>query len=79
MRGFVRKITASMQRKLTLKLMAKASFGCLLLTLIWVLYDMLMPARIHYLREIELISCWIILLVGWIVYFLNQFRDKRKQ
>ena len=62
--------------KLTLKTMLKATLGGILLTLGWYFFIRPLPVRIDYLREFELIALWIILLIGWIVYFIRQRKNK---
>ena len=63
--------------KLNLKTMLKASFACVLLTLGWYFFIRPLPARIDYFREFELIAVWIILLIGWIVYFFRLWKNKK--
>ena len=65
--------------KLNLKTMLKASFACVLLTLGWYFFIRPLPMRIDYFREFELIAIWIILLVGWIVYLLNLWKNKNRE
>ena len=62
--------------KLTLKIMLKATLGGILLTFGWYFFLRPLPVRIDYLREFELIALWIILLIGWIVYFIRQRKNK---
>ena len=63
--------------KLNLKTLLKATLGCVLLTLGWYFIIRPLPARIDYLREFELIAVWIILFIGWIVYFFNLWKNKK--
>ena len=60
--------------KLDLKTMLKATAGCILLTLLWHFFIRPLPARMNYLREFELIAIWILLFIGWIVFFLKLLR-----
>lgn len=62
--------------KLDLKTMLNASLTCVLLTLRWYFFIRPLPVRLDYLREFELIAIWIILLIGWIVYFFMQWKSK---
>lgn len=65
--------------KLDLKTMLKASFACVLLSLGWYFFIRPLPERIHYFREFELIIVWIILLIGWIVYFFSLWKNKNRK
>ena len=62
--------------KLDLKTLLKATLGCVLLTLGWHFFIRPLPARIHYLREFELIAVFSILFLGWIVYFLKLWNNR---
>ena len=62
--------------KLNLKTMLKATLGGVLLTLGWYFFIRPLPARIDFFREFELIAVWIILLIGWIVYFIRLWKNK---
>ena len=64
--------------KLDLKTMLKASLACILLTLGWYFCIRPLPVRIDYLREFELIGVWSILLIGWIIYFFNLWKNKQQ-
>ena len=64
--------------KLDLKTMLKGTLACVLLTLGWYFFIHPLPARIDYFREFELIAIWIILLIGWIVYFFRLWKNKRQ-
>ena len=64
--------------KLNLKTMLKASFACVLLTFGWYFFIRPLPGRIHYFREFELLAVWIILLIGWIVYFFRLWKNKKQ-
>lgn len=59
-----------------LKTMLKGTLACVLLTLGWYFFIRPLPARLDYLREFELITVWSILLMGWIVYFFRQWKNK---
>ena len=63
--------------KLNLKTMLKATLGGVLLTLGWYFFIRPLPARIDFFREFELIAVWIILLIGWIVYFFRLWQNKK--
>ena len=63
--------------KLDLKTMLKATLGGVLLTLGWYFCIRPLTVRIDYLREFELIALWIILLIGWIVYFFRLWKNKK--
>ena len=63
--------------KLNLKTMLKATIAGVLLTLGWYFFIRPLPVRIDYLREFELIAVWIILLIGWLVYFFNLWKNKK--
>lgn len=58
--------------------MLKASFACVLLTLGWYFFIRPLSGRIHYFREFELMAVWIILLIGWIVYFFRLWKNKKQ-
>lgn len=60
-----------------LKTILKATVACILLTLGWYFFIRPLPARIDYFRELELIALWIILLIGWIIYFFNLWKNKK--
>ena len=62
--------------KLDLKTLLKATLGCVLLTLGRYFFIRPFPARIHYLREFELIAVFSILFLGWIVYFLKLWKNR---
>ena len=62
---------------LNLKTLLKATAGCILLTLGWYFCIRPLPVRIDYLREFELIAIWILLLIGWIVFFLKLLRNNK--
>ena len=64
--------------KLDLKTMLKATLCGVLLTLGWYFLVRPLPVRIDYLREFELITVWIILLIGWIVYLFRLWKNKTK-
>lgn len=64
--------------KLDLKTLLKASLGGVLLTLGWYFFIRPLPVRIDYFREFELIAVWIILLIGWIVYFFKLWKNKKQ-
>ena len=64
--------------KLDLKTMLKATLGGVLLTLGWYFFIRPLPVRIDYFREFELIAVWIILLIGWIVYFFKLWKNKKQ-
>ena len=63
--------------KLDLKIMLKATLGCILLTLGWHFFIRPLPARIDYFREFELIALWIILLMGWTAYCFRLWKNKK--
>ena len=63
--------------KLDLKTMLKATLGGVLLTLGWYFCIRPLPSRIDYFREFELIAVWIILLVGWFIYFFRLCKNKK--
>ena len=62
-----------------LKTMLKGTLACVLLTLGWYFSIRPLPARIHYFREFELIIVWIILLIGWIIYFFSLWKNKNRK
>ena len=62
---------------MTRKTMLNATLGGILLTLGWYFFIRPLPARIDYLREFELIAVWIVLLIGWIVYLLKLWKNKK--
>ena len=61
-----------------LKTMLKATLGCGLLTLGWYYFIRPLPVRIGYFREFELIAVWIVLLIGWIVFLLKFWKNKKQ-
>ena len=63
--------------RLDLKTMLKGTLTCVLLTLGWYFFIRPLPVRLDYLREFELIAVWIILLIGWIVYFFKLWKNNK--
>ena len=61
-----------MKPRLTLKTMLIATLCCVIITAI----DILFGSRWVSPRQFKTILYWIILLIGWAVYFLDKFKHK---
>ena len=68
-----------MKPRVTLKFMLKATFACVLLTFIGIGFRFFSPIRIDYFDVFEGIAAWIVVGIGWTVYFLDLLRARRKQ
>lgn len=61
-----------MKPKLTLKSMLIVTLCCVLITAV----DLLLGTSWTSPRDFKTILYWIIILIGWAVYFLDRFRKK---
>ena len=61
-----------MKPRLTLKTMLLATLCCVLLTA----GDLLFGSKWVSPREFQTVLYWVILLIGWAVYFLDKFRNR---
>ena len=61
-----------MKPKLTLKMMLVATFCCVLLTAA----DLLFGSKWVSPKEFKTVLYWIIVLIGWAVYFLDKFKKR---
>lgn len=68
-----------MKRRFTLKYMLIATVCCITVTLTELLKAKYLPVNITNHQDFEAILFWIVLLIGWAVYFLDLFRNRRKQ
>ena len=68
-----------MKPRVSLKFMLKATFACILLTLVGIGFRYFSPIRIGYFDVFEGIAAWIAVGIGWAVYFLDLFRIRRKK
>lgn len=59
--------------------MLKATFACILLTLVGISIRYFSPIRIGYFDVFEGIAAWIVLGIDWAVYFLDLFRERRNR
>ena len=66
-----------MKPRLTLKFLLKATLACLLLTLAAIGIRYFSPVRIGYFDVFEGIAAWIVVGIGWAVYFLDLLRTRR--
>ena len=66
-----------MKPRFTLKFMLKATFACILLTFIGIGIRYFSPIRIDYFDVFEGIIAWILVGIGWAVYFLDLYRARR--
>ena len=68
-----------MKPRFTLKFMLKATLLWIFLTVLWYVDTRVLPhAHLDYFREFELIGAWVVLLIGWAVYFLDRYRLQKK-
>ena len=67
-----------MKPRLTLKFMLKATAVCVLLTVAAIGIRYFSPIRIGYFDVFEGIASWIVVGIGWAVYFLDLYRMRRK-
>ena len=67
-----------MKSGLTLKFLLKATFVCVLLTIVEILFNHFQTVRIDYNSEFKAILSWIALFIAWAIYFLEVFRKSRK-
>lgn len=65
-----------MKPRLTLKHMLTATVCCVLITLLDVVQYFTSPIRLFEPRDFMTILYWIILLIGWSVYFLDRFKKR---
>ena len=68
-----------MKPRLTLKFLLKATFACLLLTAVGIGIRYFSPVRFGHFDVFECIAAWIVVGIGWAVYFLDLYRAKRKE
>lgn len=64
--------------KLDLKTLLLATGGCLLLTLVQIIGDLLMPTYRGYQKGFELLIAWFVIAVAWIVYLISVIRKHRQ-
>ena len=64
--------------KLDLKTLLIATGGCLLLTLVQIINDILTPTYRGYRKGFELLLAWIIVAVAWSVYLVDVIRKHKK-
>ena len=65
-----------MKPRFTLKQMLTATACCVLITLVDVVKHCANPIRLVNPRDFLTVFYWIILLIGWSVYFLDRFKKK---
>lgn len=65
-----------MKPSLTLKKMLTATGACILITLFNVISYITSPIHLFTPRDFLTILYWIIVLVGWIVYFLERRKNR---
>ena len=68
-----------MKPRLTLSFMLKATFACVLLTLVSIGIRYFSPIRVGYFDVFEGIAAWIVVGIAWAVYFLDLYRERRNQ
>lgn len=68
-----------MKPRFSLKFLLIATACCILATLAEVLKGKLLPVNIVNHQDIKAVFFWIILLIGWAVYFLDLYRMRRKK
>ena len=61
---------------LDLKTMLTATGCCILLTLLKLLFDWLVPTNMFSRHDFELIVGWIVICIGWGIYFLDRFKNR---
>lgn len=67
-----------MKHKLTLKLLLKATFACIMLTVAEVLIDKLTSIHHFSCTDLEMIAAWIVLGIAWLIYLVDLLRRRRK-
>ena len=65
-----------MKPRLTLRHMLIATLCCVLITLVDVAQYIASPIHLFSPNDFKTLLYWIILLVGWAVYFLDRFKKK---
>lgn len=65
-----------MKPRFTLKQMLTATVCCVLITLLDVVQYFTSPIHLFEPRDFLTILYWIILLIGWSVYFLDRFKKR---
>lgn len=68
-----------MKPRFTLKFMLKATLACIVLTVVGIVLRKVSPLRMDYLDVFEGIAAWIVVGIGWAVYFLDQYRLRKKE
>lgn len=68
-----------MKPRFSLKFLLIATACCILATLAEVFKGKLLPVNIVNHQDIKAVFFWIILLIGWAVYFLDLYRMRRKK
>ena len=68
-----------MKPRFSLKFLLIATLFCIAMTLAEVLKAELLPVNILNHQDFEAVFFWIILLIGWAVYFLDLYRARRNQ
>jgi len=64
--------------KLDLKNLLTATGGCLLLTLIQIISDILTPTYRGYRNGFKLLLAWVVVVVAWIIYLIRVIRKRKK-
>lgn len=68
-----------MKPRLTRKAMLLATLCCIVLTLAELLKAGVSPINIINHRDFKVVIYWIVLIIGWAVYFLDLIRAGRKK